>query len=231
MEPRLVGTGLYTPAEAGRLLHLAPGKLSRWLRGHTMKGTRYERLWAPQVNIGDGHIYLGFRDLMEARVVDAFIRQGISAIRIRRAIQVAADMIAESHPLATNRFRTDGREIFLQVIETDEHGHERERLLNLFQRQYEFRGIIEPILKTVDFGNEGDPLQWWPHGRRAGIVVDPTRSFGTPIEATTSVPTSILAEAARVLGTTGAAASYDVGETAVRRALDFEHALEPSRAS
>ena len=231
MEPRLVGTGLYTPAEAGRLLRVAPGKLSRWLRGHTMKGTRYERLWEPQVDIGDGHVYLGFRDLMEARVVDAFIRQGISAIRIRRAIQVAAEMIAESHPLATNRFRTDGREIFLQVIETDEHGRERERLLNLFQKQYEFRGIIEPILKTVDFGDEGDPLQWWPQGRRAGIVVDPARAFGAPIEAKTSVPTSILAEAAHALGITEAAASYDVAETAVRRALDFEHVLEPSLAA
>lgn len=231
MEPRLIGKGLYTPAEAGRLLRVAPGKLSRWLRGHTMKGTRYERLWAPQVDIGDGHVYLGFRDLMEARVVDAFIREGISAIRIRRAIQVAAEMIAESHPLATNRFRTDGREIFLQVIETDEHGRERERLLNLFQRQYEFRGIIEPILKTVDFGDEGDPLQWWPQGRKAGIVVDPARAFGAPIEARTSVPTSILAEAARALGITEAAASYDVSEAAVRRALNFERDLEPSLAA
>ncbi|OLS53759.1 hypothetical protein [Rhodovulum sulfidophilum] len=231
MEPRLVGTGLYTPVEAGRLLRVAPGKLSRWLRGHTMKGTRYERLWEPQVDIGDGHVYLGFRDLMEARVVDAFIRQGISAIRIRRAIQVAAEMITESHPLATNRFRTDGREIFLQVIETDEHGQERERLLNLFQKQYEFRGIIEPILKTVDFGDEGDPLQWWPQGRRAGIVVDPARAFGAPIEAKTSVPTSILAEAAHALGITEAAVSYDVSEAAVRRALDFEHVLEPRIAA
>ena len=231
MEPHLVGTGLYTPAEAGRLLRVAPGKLSRWLRGHTMKGAHYERLWEPQVDIGDGHVYLGFRDLMEARVVDAFIRQGISAIRIRRAIQVAAEMIAESHPLATNRFRTDGREIFLQVIETDEQGRERERLLNLFQKQYEFRGIIEPILKTVDYGDEGDPLQWWPQGRKAGIVVDPARAFGAPIEAKTSVPTSILAEAAHAFGITEAAMSYDVPEPAVRRALDFEKALTPSLAA
>lgn len=33
------------------------------------------------------------------------------------------------------------------------------------------------------------------------------------------------------LGITEAAASYDVAETAVRRALDFEHVLEPSLAA
>jgi hypothetical protein len=34
----LVGIGLYTPAEAGRLIQVRPAKLARWLRGHSIKG-------------------------------------------------------------------------------------------------------------------------------------------------------------------------------------------------
>lgn len=231
MQAHLIGTGLYTPAEAGRLLHMAPGKISRWLRGHTAKGIHYNPLWEPEVDLGDRGVFLGFRDLMEARVVNAFIGLGISAIRMRSAIRIAREIIQESHPLATNRFRTDGREIFLHVIERDEDGGERERLLNLFRRQYEFQGIVEPILKTVEFGESGNPLQWWPKGRRAGIVVDPKRAFGTPIDDATSVPTSVLAEAARALGEAEAATAYDVSRASVRRAVEFEETLELSLAA
>lgn len=221
----LIGIGLYTPAEAERLVHVSASKIIRWLRGHTIRDKSYAPLWEPEVNIGDNKIYLGFRDLMELRVADAFIRSGLSAIRVRRAIMEAREIIGQSHPLATNRFRTDGREIFLHIIETDEEGLERERLLNLFNRQYEFKGIIDPILRTVDFGDDGAPILWWPKGRNGQIVVDPNRSFGQPIDANSSVPTAILAAAAFQEGMREAAISYEVSEGAVRRAVEFEGAF------
>lgn len=231
METRLVGAGLYTPAEAGRLLRMTPGKISRWIRGHTVNGVHYSPLWKAQVDLGDRGLFLGFRDLMETRVANAFINLGISAIRMRSAIRVAQEVIHESHPLATNRFRTDGREIFLHVIEKDEDGVERERLLNLFKKQYEFHDIVEPILKTVEFGENGAPLQWWPEGRRMGIVVDPGRSFGAPIDNATSVPTSVLADSARALGEAETMIAYDVPRSSVSRAVAFEERLEPGLAA
>jgi uncharacterized protein (DUF433 family) len=227
----LIGVGVYTPAEAGRLLHIRPAKISRWLRGHRIKNQNYPSLWTPEVNLGDDHVFLGFRDLMEVRVADAFIRAGVSAQRVRAAIILARDVIGQERPLSTNRFRTDGREIFVSVIETGEDGEERERLLNLFKRQYEFKGIIEPILKTVDFGDDGNPLLWWPSGRRMNVVVDPSRAFGQPIEAASSVPTVVLAAAARQEGVSGAARAYAVPEAAIRRAIEFEASLEHGLAA
>lgn len=218
----LIGVGLYTPAEAGRLLHIPAPKIARWLRGHEMAGKRYEPLWESQVNLGDGRVFLGFRDLMEVRVASAFIQNGVPAVRVRSAIEMAQEVIAQSHPLSTNRFLTAGREIFLHVIETDEDGIEREKLLNLFKRQYEFKGILDPILKAVDFADDGYPARWWPVGRRGNIVVDPARSFGAPIDAETSVPTKILATAGEHMGISHAAKAYEVPEGAVRRAMEFE---------
>src|SRR5690606_31150977 len=152
-------------------------------------------------------------------------------IRVRAAIQLARELIDQSHPLATNRFLTAGREIFLQVIETDENGNERERLLNLLRRQYEFKGILEPILKSVDLGSDGDPKLWWPSGRRANVVVDPSRSFGAPIDAETSVPTAVLAAAAKEMGPVEAARVYEVPVSSVRRSVEFEATMEQRLAA
>ncbi|MCM2475388.1 hypothetical protein HGO38_18055 [Rhizobium sp. CG5] len=221
----LIGLGLYTPAEAGKLLRVPTSKITRWLRGHSIDGKSYPALWKPEVDLGDDRLILGFRDLMEVRVADAFIRAGVSAIRVRTAIQIAREALGQDHPLSTDRFRTDGREIFLRIFETGPDGEERERLLNLFRRQYEFKGIIDPILKTVDFGEDGNPLLWWPGGRRLNVVVDPSRSFGQPIDASSSVPTNVLAAAAQQEGIIGAARAYEVPEASVRRAIEFETSL------
>ena len=72
---RLVGIGLYTPAEAGRLLSIRPAKISRWLRGHDANGKHYDPLWSPQVDLGEEGTFLGFRDLQEVRVASTFIEK------------------------------------------------------------------------------------------------------------------------------------------------------------
>lgn len=221
----LVGIGLYTPAEAQRLLDVPAGKISRWLRGHRIREREYPPLWTPQVDIEDDRLYLGFRDLMEVRVAAQFIRSGVSPQRVRAAINLAREIIGQDRPLSTERFRTDGRNIFLQVLETDESGNERERLIELFRRQYAFREIMAPLLKPIDFDEQGAPALWWPRGRQVGIVVDPKRAFGQPIDDASCVPTAVLAAAARVEGAPAAARSYRARLSAVRHAVEFEVAL------
>jgi uncharacterized protein (DUF433 family) len=208
------------------LLHIPSMKIVRWLRGHRIGDREYAPLWTSQVDLNDGRIYLGFRDLMETRIADKFIDYGVSPQRVRSAIQLARGIIGEDRPLSTDRFRTDGRDIFLRVVEKNEHGEERERLLNLFRRQYEFKQIIEPLLRTIDFDEKGAPSQWWPMGRRGNVLVDPSRAFGQPIDSVTSVPTAILAAAGRQEGIENAARAFDVPQTSVRRAIEFEAALE-----
>jgi hypothetical protein len=218
----LIGVGTYTPAEAARLLRVPAPKIVRWLRGHVVKGKSYQPLWRPEISLGDGRTFLGFRDLMEVRVADAFISQGLPPVRVRTAIALAREVIGQDYPLSTNQFGTDGREIFLKVVEEDTGGQERERLLNLFRRQYEFKEIISPILRTVEFDTSGVPRRWWPVGRGAGVVVDPARSFGQPIDSASGVPTAVLAAGAAHDGIPGAARAYDVPAASVRQAVEFE---------
>jgi hypothetical protein len=227
----LVGIGLFTPKDAERLIKVPSGKIVRWLRGHGIGNRRYEALWAPQVDIGDDRVYLGFRDLMEMRAAHALISHGISAIAVRKAIIIAKSIIGDDRPLSTASFKTDGRRLILEKLtENDEP-----RLIDLFSGQYVFRQIIERSLKDIDYdGNV--PGRWWPSGRPSGILVDPARSFGQPIDEQSGVPTAVLAAAAKAEGGVERAARiWSVAPRVIRRAVEFEaslcHPLGSSKAA
>ena len=216
--PDLLGIGLYTPSEAGWLLGISPAKISRWLLGHQTAGRNYTALWASQVDIGDGKLYLGFRDLMELRTANAFIGQGVSAVTVRRAIVEAQRLLGDERPLSTTRFKTDGHSVFLELVSAEGDT----RLLDIFKRQYAFKKIIEASLKDVEFESDA-PSRWWPSTKAKGIVLDPSRSFGQPIDHDSGVPTAHLAAAASAEGSIDAAARiWEVSALAVRRAVDFE---------
>lgn len=218
----LVGVGLYTPAEAARLVGVGAAKITRWLRGHEAHGKSYAALWAPQIDLDDGHVYLGFRDLMEVRVADAFIRENLSSQKVRRAIEIARDLIGEERPLSTARFRTDGRSVFLQALKEDGS----EDLIDLFKNQFAFRTILEPSLRNIEFSEDGNPARWWPLGKAGHVLVDPERSFGKPVEAGSGVPTSALAAAVVAEGSEEKAAKvWGVPRAAIRRAVEFEQRL------
>jgi len=223
----LIGIGLYTPAEASRLLGVPAAKIGRWLRGHQAGKQRYDRLWCPEVDLKDGHLYLGFRDLMEVRVASAFIARGLSPQKVRRAIEIARTIIGEERPLSTAKFRTDGRTVFLQLIKEDGS----DEMVDVLHKQHVFREIVEPSLKNIDFV-DGIPSRWWPNGKQARIVIDPQRAFGQPIESESGIPAAVLAVAAEAeRSPEGAALVWNVSVTSVRRALDFQRDFEQRLAA
>jgi uncharacterized protein (DUF433 family) len=224
----LIGIGLYTPSEASGLLGVRSAKIIRWLRGHDLKGKRYERLWEPQVDLGDNEVYLGFRDLMEVRVANAFIERGLSPQKVRRAIEIARQLVGEQRPLSTTRFRTDGRTVFLQVLQEDGP----DRMIDLFRSQYAFREVIEPSLKNIDFDDDGIPRRWWPLGKQARVMVDPERAFGQPIESGSFIPVTVLAAAAKAEGSPEATARiWSVSVASVRRAVEFQSVCDQRLAA
>jgi len=218
----LVGIGLYTPAEAERLTGIASQKLIRWLRGHSVGNRGYEPLWMPRVDIGDGKVYLGFLDLIQARVAAAFIAAGLSPQKVRMAISLGRTIAEKDYPFASARFHTDGRTVILEVLRPGED----DRLIDLFRGgQYVMKKIIELSLKGIDFEDDL-AARWWPLGKVKGIVIDPRRQFGQPVDADTGVPTTILAEAASTAGSIERAAQlFMVPTSSVKRAVAYERQL------
>jgi uncharacterized protein (DUF433 family) len=217
----LIGVGLYSPAEAAALTHIPSPKIRRWLRGHVIGGREYPRLWTSRLEKLDVEsLYLSFLDLVQLRVAHAFIREGLSPQKVRRAIEYGAEIVSSDYPFASARFRTDGKTLILHVLD-EESGDDR--LIDLFKHgQYLMQKVIEPSLKGLEF--EGDiAARWWPLGRAKGIVIDPRRQFGQPIDDATGVPTSVLAQAAQAEGSAAQAAKlFIVPIRSVNRAVAFE---------
>jgi uncharacterized protein (DUF433 family) len=217
----LIGVGLYSPAEAAALTSIPSRKIHRWLRGHAIDGKEYPRLWTSYLEkFNVESLYLSFLDLVQLRVADAFIREGLSPQKVRRAIEYGAEIVSSNYPFASARFRTDGKTVILHVLDAEQGD---DRLIDLFKHgQYLMQKVIEPSLKGLEF--EGDiAARWWPLGRAKGIVIDPKRQFGQPIDDATGVPTNILAQAAKAEGSAVQAAKlFMVPTTSVNRAVAFE---------
>lgn len=218
---RLIGIGLYTAHEAAKLTGARPQSIIRLMRGYERRGVAHEPLWTPEPETRSDVLTLSFQDLLQLRTVIAFQKRGLSTRFLRRAIVRAQELLGRERPFATARFRTDGASILLQV---DRDGEEPE-LENIFTGQKEMAKVIERSLLDVEF-DDMLPLVWRPRGRSGGVLLDPRRSFGAPIEEETSIPTSALAEAVEAEGSAAAVARlYEIGRRAVDRAVRFEKSL------
>jgi uncharacterized protein (DUF433 family) len=220
-ETSWLGVGLYTAAEASRLLELPPARVRRWLGGYLSAGRAHARLWPPQLPKLEGQLGLGFLDLMQLRIVKQLITQTkISLQQLRRALRLAEELTQHEHPFATASFRTDGRRLFLEI------GHEagEAQLYDVLGKQYGFHRIIEPSFRDVDLDVE--ITRWWPLGKQRSVMLDPQRSFGAPIVGRSGIPTATLARAADVEGSLREVTRwYPVTEREVRDAIAFERRL------
>lgn len=219
---RLLGRGVYSVGESARLTGVSAARIRRWLRGYefpTLTGRgKSEPVWLGGLKTISGVVALDFRDLLEIRYVDAFLKRGVSWRTLRAASQRATERFGDSRPFSTGRFKTDGRAVFAEIVDT----HREPTVVDIVRQQHCFDSIVRPFLTSVDFDRE-EPLRWWPLGKREPVVIDPARSFGKPIEAERGVPTEILARGVLAGQSMEEVARwYEVSARAVRSAVEFE---------
>lgn len=225
------GVGAYSPIEAARLLHMQPVTLRRWLYGydydHGDGDVHQPPLWKPQYDLERDGQLLGFRDLVEARIIHALRKSRIGLPTIRVCIERAKEILGQGHPFSTQAFKTDGKQIFLEITE----GVDEPRLINLRSRQHVFRSVVLPSLSGIEFGEAGAKRWWLMHGRRT-IVADPERSFGQPIIAARGVLTSRVAQDVKAEGSVDRVAKlYEVPVRSVNDALAFQRGLSMRKAA
>lgn len=227
----LLGVGIYSIPEVARLTGVPARTVSRWVKGYRYDYRGEQRsskpVWTHQLPVIEGTVALGFRDLIEVRVVHAMREAGVGWKTIRRAQDHAREILQTPNPFASGKFKTDGRRIFTYVgTETGERS-----LIDLSQSQYAFRRFLEPYLVDVEFNDKAEASRWWPLGSRRSVLLDPERSFGQPI-VRQGVPTAILAAAAKAEGSPEAVADwYELPLRAVRDAVEFEQRLHTKPAA
>lgn len=230
------GTGIYSLNEASRLTRVPGRSIGRWLFGYSYKkavdGERrtYSStpLWRSELHEEvPGQRVIGFRDLLEIRVVAEFVAHGVPLLVVRRCLETASEVFGTDYPFTTHRFATDGKTVFGQVLR---EGLERE-MVDLRNRQLVFSHIIKPSLYGgIEY--EGDVARrWYPRGaKRRDIVLDPHQQFGKPMLTDTGVPTEAVyagyvAEGETETAIERTAAMFELSRRQVISAVRFEESL------
>lgn len=228
MSDAVFGIGIYTAPEAARMVGMQPSTLRRWLLGYEHQATREAPLWQPQYDPADDEgVLLGFRDLVEARIVNALRAKKIGLQTIRTCLDRAKVIVGQDHPFSTRQFKTDGKTIFLEIT----RGLDEPQLVDLKRSQGVFSRVVAPTLDDLDFGKDGAERWWLLHGRRT-IVADPERSFGQPIIADHGMTTARVAQAVEAEGSVEKVAKiYEIKPRLIREALTYESQLGLRKAA
>ncbi|MDO8588434.1 MAG: hypothetical protein Q7T82_15510 [Armatimonadota bacterium] len=210
-----LGSGIYTHAEAARLLRVSTAKARNWAEGYTYQIDGRERTKAPVLQRRAGQPgLLTFHDLIELFFVREFRNAGVSLQDIRGAAKLLSEKWDTPYPFACRKLDTDGVQILMAAGEHYE---------NVARQQNVFR-FAEDFFKNIDFSDDCLAEKWWPMGRDKLVVIDPHRSFGTPIDLKSGVRTEILYAAyqAEDRDVEAVANWYEIPPEQVKAAVEFE---------
>lgn len=225
----ILGTGIYPLSQAAKLVGAETRALRRWLCGYSRNDhgvrSRSDPLWTTQLVDQDlSEEVIGFRDLLEARMVTAFVRHGVDLRVIRATIEAATQSFGKDYPLTQQAFLTDGKRIFLDAIETQSGQH---KMIDVIGKQFVFSDIIQPSLYAgIEYGDDG-ATRWFPLKNKKTVVLDPARQFGTPIVTDSGIPTDTIYAAyiAEAHDTGMVARIFDITHRQVSDAVEFEERL------
>jgi uncharacterized protein (DUF433 family) len=210
----------YSIPEAAHYLRIPPSTLRAWVVGQPYATEGGRRFFRPVITPADRELrLLSFVNLVEGHVLDAIRREHeISLQRVRKALAYLAREFGSSHPLADQRFETDGVDLFIRV-----YGEP----LNVSRAgQFAIREVVEGYLRRIERDEGGLAARLYPFTRKRTadeprlIVIDPRVGFGRPVLTGSGIATAVIAERYK------AGESIDeLAEDYGRQRLDIEEAI------
>jgi uncharacterized protein (DUF433 family) len=136
---------------------------------------------------------LSFVNMVETHVLDAIRREhNVPLYKVRTALDYLKKEFPSDHPLADQRFETDGSNLFIEKLG---------QLINVSQAgQLAMRDVLVAHLRRIQRDPSGLAVRLYLFTRKRTseeprvVVIDPLVSFGKPILAGTGVPTAVIAE-------------------------------------
>lgn len=184
----------YSLTEASRYLLIPPATLRSWVAGRKYPTDSGPKFFRPVIELPDNvRSGLSFVNLVEAHVLDAIRRHHqVPLSKIRQAIHYLRKQFSSKHPLAEQRFETDGLDLFI-----DKFG----QLINVTDSgQLALRELLKAHLHRVEHDEAGTVVRLYPFTRKRDlrepklVVIDPHISYGRPVLVGTGIPTAIIAE-------------------------------------
>jgi uncharacterized protein (DUF433 family) len=184
----------YSIAEAAHYLRIPLATLRSWVRGRHYPTEHGRKFFKPVIELPDPNLpSLSFVNLVEAHILDAIRREhNIPLPKVRTALNYLTQHLGVPHPLADQKFESDGVSLivsrFGQLIAVSEAG------------QLAMKEMLAAHLRRIEHDPSGLAIQLYPFTRKRLpdepkiIVIDPSVSFGRPTIIGTGVATAIVAE-------------------------------------
>lgn len=184
----------YGITEAAHYLRIPLATLRSWVHGRYYPTEAGRKHFAPIIALPDAKLAaLSFVNLVEAHVLDAIRREHqVPFPNVRSAVSYVQRQFGSKHPLAEQKFETDGVNLFVSRFE---------KLVSVSEEgQLAMRELIKAHLRRIDRDPAGFAMRLYPFTRKYEldqpkiIVIDPFVSFGRPTISGTGVTTSMLSE-------------------------------------
>jgi len=207
--------GLYTPAEAARLVRSTPEAVARWVMGDE------RRTPVIKAELGRSRTkVLTFRDLIQSRAIREIRFRTVPLVRIREAISVAQRSYGVEHPLSyKHRLFSLGKSILLELESRD-----LVQITKPNRHQYVMKLMVQTYMDEIKFDDQGRARRWTLlREGELSIDVDPKIRLGQPVVTPGDILADALADAAVSEGSIEAAAdAYETRPEAVRLALRYQ---------
>lgn len=216
----------YTLPVAARYVRLPPATLRYWVVGRDYVWNGQPKHAKPLIKVPKARPrFLSFLNLVEAHVLASMRRtHELPMHKVRSALAYLEKELDCAHPLATESFRTDGIDLFVDRVN---------KIINVSSAgQTGMREALDASLQRIGYEG-GLALRLFPFVRSDDeaeqpklVVIDPRIAFGRPVIDGTGIPVEDIAE------------RFLAGESAEALAKDFrveqemvEEAVRATRAA
>jgi uncharacterized protein (DUF433 family) len=189
----------YGIKEAARCFGMSVATLDSWVNGRTYPTSNGEKFFPPLVPITTPGM-LSFYNLVETHILLSTRRKYLVEMpAIRSAINYVKRFYPSPHPLLSENFLTDGKDLFVKKIE----GKDKEQTVNISRwGQFGFAPVLDLYLQRIERDEKGLPAKLFPirmnwEGKFEAepprvVVIDPAISSGRPVVAGTGIMADVI---------------------------------------
>lgn len=215
MTQSLIGAGVYPISEVHRLTAISKSRVSRFVKKYKGAGG----LWGGKAEKLDTMYYLTFKDMMELRVINAFLDKGVGWRVVCRMAEYGRERFGADYPLSHQRFPKEGERLYARALKS--LGAAPAAGWSAIDKT-----LSNGILKSLEYEKKM-PVRWYPVKNSRRIMIDGRYSFGAPVLTKSGVPTQVLYKSylADNRNAPFVASIYRVPEDGVKSAVKYERAL------
>ncbi|MDF5722834.1 MAG: DUF433 domain-containing protein [Rhizonema sp. PD37] len=208
IDPRDIPT--YSVGDAAHYLRIPQVTIRSWTVGRSYQTLKGSKEFQPLISTRDRKPrLLSFTNLIEIHVLRAIRKHhNIQLNNVREALDFVEEQFQVSHPLAREKFRTDGVDLFIErygsLINVSKSGKE------------ELKDALNTHLERIEPDDKGLAIKLYPFTRSneednpKSVVIDPRIAFGRLVIAGTGIATDVLAE------------RFEAGDSIDELAYDYE---------